>query len=131
MASTPQYPHGIIDPVGEIADLASKRGLPLHVDACLGGFLIAFAERAGVQDLEPFDFRVKGVTSISADTHKVTVKKALGSNNTSGSTPGSLIMNLSELGGHLLRFFSTSLSTRFPPVRAFLPLISAPTGFHD
>jgi sphinganine-1-phosphate aldolase len=60
-----------MDPVRQIAALAVEKGLPLHVDACLGGFLIAFAERAGIRDLEPFDFRVKGVTSISADTHKV------------------------------------------------------------
>ena len=44
-----------------------KRNLPFHVDSCLGGFLLPFCD---VPDLEPFDFRVKGVTSISADTHK-------------------------------------------------------------
>ena len=72
MASTPQYPHGVIDPVSEIAALAVTKGVPLHVDACLGGFLIAFAQKSGL-NLEPFDFRVEGVTSISADTHKVCV----------------------------------------------------------
>lgn len=50
--------------------LAVRYNLPLHVDACLGGFLIVFMEKAGYR-LAPFDFRVKGVTSISADTHKV------------------------------------------------------------
>ncbi|KAG9485221.1 hypothetical protein GDO78_008354 [Eleutherodactylus coqui] len=69
VCSTPQFPHGIIDPVEEVAELALKYNIPFHVDACLGGFLIVFMEKAGFP-LLPFDFRVKGVTSISADTHK-------------------------------------------------------------
>ena len=64
-----KYAHGIMDPVGEIAALGKSLGIPVHVDACLGGFLIAFADQVGIS-LEPFDFRVAGVTSISADTHK-------------------------------------------------------------
>lgn len=71
VCSTPQYPHGVIDPVPEVAKLAVKYKIPLHVDACLGGFLIVFMEKAGYPLEQPFDFRVKGVTSISADTHKV------------------------------------------------------------
>ena len=50
--------------------MAEKYNIPFHVDACLGGFLIVFMEKAGFK-LEPFDFRIKSVTSISADTHKV------------------------------------------------------------
>ncbi|XP_049591728.1 sphingosine-1-phosphate lyase 1 isoform X1 [Syngnathus scovelli] len=69
VCSAPQFPHGIMDPIGEVAKLAVRYQLPLHVDACLGGFLIVFMAKAGYQ-LPPFDFRVKGVTSISADTHK-------------------------------------------------------------
>ncbi|KAM9809089.1 sphingosine-1-phosphate lyase 1 isoform X2 [Syngnathus typhle] len=69
VCSAPQFPHGIMDPIGEVAKLAVRYHLPLHVDACLGGFLIVFMAKAGYQ-LPPFDFRVKGVTSISADTHK-------------------------------------------------------------
>ncbi|KAM3913487.1 sphingosine-1-phosphate lyase 1 [Leptodactylus fuscus] len=69
VCSAPQFPHGVIDPIEEIAKLALKYKIPLHVDACLGGFLIVFMEKAGFP-LPPFDFRVKGVTSISADTHK-------------------------------------------------------------
>ncbi|XP_072881452.1 sphingosine-1-phosphate lyase 1 [Hemitrygon akajei] len=69
VCSVPQFPHGIMDPVEEIAKLAQDYEIPLHVDACLGGFLIVFMEKAGYS-LPPFDFRVKGVTSISADTHK-------------------------------------------------------------
>ncbi|XP_048192699.1 sphingosine-1-phosphate lyase 1-like [Perognathus longimembris pacificus] len=70
VCSTPQYPHGVMDPVCEVAKLAVKYKIPLHVDACLGGFLIVFMEKAGYPLEKPFDFRVKGVTSISADTHK-------------------------------------------------------------
>ncbi|XP_077352552.1 sphingosine-1-phosphate lyase 1 [Festucalex cinctus] len=69
VCSAPQFPHGIIDPIQEVAMLALRYHLPLHVDACLGGFLIVFMAKAGYA-LAPFDFRVKGVTSISADTHK-------------------------------------------------------------
>ncbi|XP_068582295.1 sphingosine-1-phosphate lyase 1 isoform X1 [Cebidichthys violaceus] len=69
VCSTPQFPHGIVDPVEEVAKLAVRYNLPLHVDACLGGFLIVFMAKAGYP-LAPYDFRVKGVTSISADTHK-------------------------------------------------------------
>ncbi|XP_023281589.1 sphingosine-1-phosphate lyase 1 isoform X2 [Seriola lalandi dorsalis] len=69
VCSAPQFPHGIMDPIEEVAKLAVRYNLPLHVDACLGGFLIVFMAKAGYP-LAPFDFRVKGVTSISADTHK-------------------------------------------------------------
>ncbi|MDW8246270.1 MAG: aspartate aminotransferase family protein [Sandaracinaceae bacterium] len=69
VASAPQYPHGVIDPIPEIAELAQKRKIPLHVDACIGGFFLPWAERLG-KAVPPWDFRVKGVTSISADVHK-------------------------------------------------------------
>merc|ERR1719357_490202 len=67
--SCPQFPHGTIDDIQAIAALGLKKGIPVHVDACLGGFLVPFMEEAGYP-LPPFDFRVEGVTSISADTHK-------------------------------------------------------------
>ncbi|XP_019809447.2 sphingosine-1-phosphate lyase 1 isoform X2 [Bos indicus] len=70
VCSAPQFPHGVIDPIPEVAKLAVKYKIPLHVDACLGGFLIVFMEKAGYPLEQLFDFRVKGVTSISADTHK-------------------------------------------------------------
>ena len=69
VASAPQFPHGVVDPVGEIARLGVRYGVGVHVDCCLGGFILPFMERAGFE-MEPFDFRVQGVTSISADTHK-------------------------------------------------------------
>ncbi len=68
-ASAPQYPHGVIDPIAEIGELAQKRGVPFHVDACVGGFLLPWIEKLG-RPLPPFDFRVPGVTSMSADLHK-------------------------------------------------------------
>merc|ERR1711936_675136 len=66
VGSAPQFPHGSIE---DIAALGVRYGIPVHVDACLGGFLIAFMQEAGFP-VKPFDFRVPGVTSISADTHK-------------------------------------------------------------
>lgn len=69
VGSAPAFPHGSIDYIEEITKLASKKSIPVHVDACLGGFLIPFMEKAGYP-LLPFDFRVPGVTSISVDTHK-------------------------------------------------------------
>lgn len=69
VASAPCYPFGVIDPVPEIASLAAERGLLCHVDACLGGWLLPFWEELG-EPVPPWDFRVEGVTSLSADVHK-------------------------------------------------------------
>nr|CAG4634753.1 EOG090X051L [Alona affinis] len=69
LGSAPGFPHGVIDDIMQIAALGLKYDIPVHVDACLGGFIVAFMDKAGAP-LAPFDFRVKGVTSISADTHK-------------------------------------------------------------
>lgn len=69
VGSAPNYPYGTIDDIEAIAKLGKKYNIPVHVDACLGGFLIIFMRRAGYP-LKPFDFGVDGVTSISADTHK-------------------------------------------------------------
>lgn len=69
VASAPQYPQGVVDPVGEIAALAAERDLCCHVDACMGGITLPMLERLG-HPVPPFDFRVPGVTSISVDLHK-------------------------------------------------------------
>jgi glutamate/tyrosine decarboxylase-like PLP-dependent enzyme len=69
VASAPNYPYGTIDPIIDIGRIALEYGIPLHVDACLGGFLLPFLEKLGY-NIPPFDFRVPGVTSISADVHK-------------------------------------------------------------
>jgi hypothetical protein len=71
VASAPCYPYGTIDPVPEIAALGLKYNIPVHVDMCLGGFVIPFMEQAGFPMKHACDFSVPGVTSISADTHKV------------------------------------------------------------
>lgn len=79
-----------------------KYKIPFHVDACLGGFLIVFMEKAGFPLKHPFDFRVKGVTSISADTHKVRggAEWGLPGFYLRGATPGA-IPGARDLGGHL------------------------------
>ncbi|RDW62781.1 putative sphingosine-1-phosphate lyase [Coleophoma crateriformis] len=69
VGSAPNFPHGIIDDITSLSKLAVKRKIPLHVDCCLGSFLVPFLEKAGFET-ELFDFRLKGVTSISCDTHK-------------------------------------------------------------
>ena len=69
VGSAPNYPFGTIDPIEDLGQLAMRYQLPLHVDACLGGFLLPFFEKLG-QPVPLFDFRVLGVTSISADVHK-------------------------------------------------------------
>ena len=69
VGSAPGYPQGVVDPIPELAALAAERGILCHVDACVGGFLLPFLERLGHFD-KPWDFRVEGVTSISADLHK-------------------------------------------------------------
>ena len=73
VGSAPNYPHGIIDDIEGISELAVKYKIPLHVDACLGSFIVTFLERLKVHGNRPiplFDFRVPGVTLISCDTHK-------------------------------------------------------------
>ena len=69
VGSAPNYPHGIIDPIEELGTIALDKELGFHVDACLGGFLLPWVEQLG-HPIPPFDFRVPGVTSMSADVHK-------------------------------------------------------------
>jgi glutamate/tyrosine decarboxylase-like PLP-dependent enzyme len=69
VGSAPSFPHGVIDPIEELSELARKKGIGFHTDACLGGFVVPWAEKLGY-DVPPVDFRLPGVTSISADTHK-------------------------------------------------------------
>lgn len=70
VGSAPQYPQGVVDPIPELAALAQSVGANCHVDACMGGFVLPFAERLG-RDVPPWDFRVEGVSTISADVHKL------------------------------------------------------------
>jgi len=69
VGSAPSYPHGVIDPIADLAALAAERNISFHTDACVGGFLLPFLERLGYP-VPPFDFRVPGVTTMSADVHK-------------------------------------------------------------
>ena len=69
IGSACNYGYGTVDPIARPRTLALERGVGLHVDGCLGGFILPFGQELGY-DIPPFDFRVPGVTSISADTHK-------------------------------------------------------------
>ena len=70
VGSAPQYPQGVVDPIPELAALAAEAGASFHTDACMGGFFLPFMEELG-HDVPPWDFRVDGVTTISADLHKL------------------------------------------------------------
>ncbi|GMR48070.1 hypothetical protein PMAYCL1PPCAC_18265, partial [Pristionchus mayeri] len=94
VGSAPNFPSGTVDPIKEISKLGLKYKVPVHVDACLGGFLIPFLEEAGY-GIDLFDFRLSGVTSISCDTHKY------------GCTPkGSSIIMYRSQELHHFQFFS-------------------------
>jgi glutamate/tyrosine decarboxylase-like PLP-dependent enzyme len=69
VGSACNYGYGTIDPISALSDLALERGIGLHVDGCLGGFILPFGQELGY-DIPVFDFRIPGVTTISADTHK-------------------------------------------------------------
>lgn len=69
VGSAGNYPYGLIDPLAALSELALAHDIGFHVDGCLGGFILPWIEKLGY-DLPPFDFRLKGVTSMSADTHK-------------------------------------------------------------
>ncbi len=69
VGSAPGYAHGVIDPIEELAALATEHDVLMHVDACVGGCVLPFMRDNGVA-VAPFDFSVPGVTSISMDLHK-------------------------------------------------------------
>jgi len=69
VGSAGNYPYGLIDPLEELSAIALEHGLGLHVDGCLGGFILPWVERLGYR-VPLFDFRLPGLTSMSADTHK-------------------------------------------------------------
>jgi sphinganine-1-phosphate aldolase len=69
VGSAPCYPFGVVDPIADLAALAAEHGILCHVDACLGGWLLPFLDQLG-ESIPRWDFRVDGVTSISADIHK-------------------------------------------------------------
>lgn len=69
VGSAISYAHGVVDPIRELGALALEHGLLLHVDGCMGGFLLPYFKRLG-RDIPDFDFSVPGVTSMSMDFHK-------------------------------------------------------------
>jgi sphinganine-1-phosphate aldolase len=69
IGSACNYGYGTIDPIAVLSDIALRHGVGLHVDGCLGGFILPFGQELGY-DIPVFDYRIPGVTSISADTHK-------------------------------------------------------------
>ncbi len=69
VGSACNYGYGTIDPIAELSDIALRHRVGLHVDSCLGGFILPFGQELGY-DIPVFDYRIPGVTSISADTHK-------------------------------------------------------------
>ncbi|MDP3488837.1 MAG: aspartate aminotransferase family protein [Phenylobacterium sp.] len=69
VGSAPCFPFGLIDPIEALGALALRRGVWLHVDACVGGYIAPFVRMNGAP-IPPFDFEVEGVSSISADLHK-------------------------------------------------------------
>lgn len=69
VGSAPTFPHGVVDPIEQLSEIARRRGIGFHTDACLGGFVLPWARELGY-DVPGFDFRLPGVTSMSADTHK-------------------------------------------------------------
>ncbi|MBL0348748.1 pyridoxal-dependent decarboxylase [Candidatus Villigracilis affinis] len=96
VGSAPSYPHGVVDPIRELAALAQEHGLLFHTDACVGGFMLPFVRKLGYP-VPDFDFNVPGVTSISADLHKYAY----------AAKPASLVLyRTSELRRHQM-FVST------------------------
>lgn len=99
VGSAPSFPYGLVDPIEELSELAYQHGIGLHVDACLGGFLLPWAEKLGYP-VPPFDFRLPGVTSISVDTHKY------------GYAPKGTSVLLYR--GHALRHYQYYVATDWP-----------------
>jgi len=61
---------GMVDPIQELSDICSERNVFLHVDAAFGGYVIPFLRELGYS-VRDFDFKFKGVSSISIDAHKM------------------------------------------------------------
>lgn len=79
-ASAPTFTHGVVDPIEELGALAQQRGVGLHVDNCLGGFLLSYLSKARTFS-RPWDFRINGVTTISCDLHKCALHSVLANSN--------------------------------------------------
>src|SRR5690606_13251775 len=101
VVSAPSYPSGAVDPVEDVAAGCAARGVDLHVDACVGGLVLPWWPH----DLAPWDFRVPGVTSMSADLHKY------------GFVPkGASLVLYRGRDRHLAQYFATSSWPGYPVV---------------
>ncbi len=69
VGSAPPFPYGVVDPLEEMSRLAQQNDIWLHVDACIGGFVLPFAEALG-RPVPTFDFRLPACQSMSVDFHK-------------------------------------------------------------
>lgn len=69
VGGAPPFPYGLVDPLPEMSDLASRHDIWLHADACIGGFVLPFAESLD-RPVPTFDFRLPAVQSMSIDFHK-------------------------------------------------------------
>jgi len=69
VGSAPNWPYGQVDPIEAFSDIALEHDLWLHVDACVGGYILPFFRELGME-IPLYDFRVPRVRSISADLHK-------------------------------------------------------------
>jgi glutamate/tyrosine decarboxylase-like PLP-dependent enzyme len=98
VASAPSYAHGVVDPVEDIAQIARSSDVWLHVDACVGGFVLPFIEGS-----PPFGFSIPGVRSISADVHKY------------GYAPkGASLVCYADTGDRAFQYFATADWTGYP-----------------
>lgn len=105
VVSAPSYPHGVVDAVAEVAGAAADARIPCHVDACVGGWVLPWWEPAGGEPLPQWDFRVRGVTSISADIHKY------------GYVPkGASLLLFADAQLDLARYFATTDWLGYPVV---------------
>ncbi len=101
VASAPSYPAGVLDPVAEIAAGCAERGVDLHVDACVGGLVLPWWPG----DRPAWDFRVPGVTSMSADLHKY------------GYAPkGASLVLYRDRSRHRAQYFATASWPGYPVV---------------
>lgn len=99
VVSAPSYPFATLDPIAEVAKAASAKGISCHVDACIGGWVLPWLKT------DPWDFSLKGVTSISADLHKF------------GYSPkGASVLMQRDRDRHRMQFFATTRWPGYPVV---------------
>jgi glutamate/tyrosine decarboxylase-like PLP-dependent enzyme len=96
LATAGTYPHGVVDPIEDLSALALEHKIGLHVDGCLGGFVLPWIEKLGYH-VPLWDFRVPGVTSISCDTHGMVTLKGTSTINFRNRTCGATVLHPGRL----------------------------------